>query len=138
MTYIRGPHEIRLDQDDLDRLSGELSAITDEDGESKGPWDQEAGELAASVKILVGDPTPEDLEELIGELLLRSYNIRKVRSNGLVDIHEMRHLQAAVNIGNTEDCDPANCKLDTIVLAHLDRDHDGLQDLEFPNGIPKL
>ena len=104
------------DADQLDTISGELSAIIDE-SEDNGPWTGKAGELADSVRVLIGDPTPEQLENLAGELLLRSYKARELRSNGLQDIHEMRHIQAAINIGNVDD--PANCQLDTIVMAHL-------------------
>jgi hypothetical protein len=56
--------------------------------------------------------TPEEMERKAGKLLFSAYNLRAKRANGLEDIHEMRHIFAALQIGNTDDCDPRNCKLD--------------------------
>lgn len=56
--------------------------------------------------------TPEEMERRAGKLLLSAYQARAKRANGLDDAHEMRHIHAAIDFGNTDDCDPKNCKLD--------------------------
>lgn len=55
--------------------------------------------------------TPEEMEAEAGRLLVEAYKARLSRGD-LGDVHEMRHIYAALTTGNTEDCDPAHCKLD--------------------------
>lgn len=56
--------------------------------------------------------SPEDIEARVGKMLVEAATLRTIRANGLDDIHEIRHIGAALTWGNTSDCDPADCKLD--------------------------
>jgi len=61
----------------------------------------------------MSDQTPEEMEGDAGTLLSKAYLARMERGDPQ-DAHEMRHIHAAVKAGNTDDCDPAACKLDAI------------------------
>lgn len=50
-------------------------------------------------------------EWLAGWLLLHSFRWRGKRQ-APEDAHEMRHILAALTTGDTDTCNPANCKLD--------------------------
>ena len=67
--------------------------------------------------------TPEQMEAEAGRLLVRAYKARAERGDSQ-DAHEMRHILAAVETGNTDDCDPAACKLDVQALHACDKDHE--------------
>jgi hypothetical protein len=55
-------------------------------------------------------------EWLAGKLIVRSARVRAHRS-GPGDAHELRHLWAAINAGNSDGCeDGAKCHLDRLTL----------------------
>jgi hypothetical protein len=68
--------------------------------------------------------TPEDIEAQCGHMLVDAARLRMKRG-APGDAHEIRHLHAAITWGNTDDCDPAACKLDRLASAEriaVDRD----------------
>jgi hypothetical protein len=60
--------------------------------------------------------TPEDIEAQCGHMLVDAARLRMKRG-APGDAHEIRHLHAAITWGNTDDCDPAACKLDRLARA---------------------
>ena len=73
--------------------------------------------------------TPEAVEWLAGKLLVLSATQRVARG-GPDDAHEIRHLHAALEAGNTDGDDPAACRLDGEALARHVRETgcDGLRE----------
>lgn len=57
--------------------------------------------------------TPEELEYRAGKMLVESARLRSERM-GPDDVHEMRHLLAAVEAGNTDGEEPGACPLDAV------------------------
>lgn len=54
-------------------------------------------------------------EWLAGKLLVRSARAR-LRRSGPDDAHEIRHLYAAVNAGNSDPCKGGSCHLDEALM----------------------
>lgn len=60
--------------------------------------------------------TPEAIEADAGQMLVRAFHLRVNRGDP-GDAHEMRHLRACVEIGNSDDCEGgANCTLDRAAI----------------------
>ncbi len=68
--------------------------------------------------------TPEQMEAEAGRLLVEAARARHMR-NGPDDAHELRHLFAAIHIGNSDPCN-AMCTLDDAILRRL-------HDLTYPD-----
>jgi hypothetical protein len=71
------------------------------------------------------DWTPEELEDIAGKLLVRAATDR-IRRGGPDDDHQTKHIYAAITVGNTDDEQDDDCKLDAI------------DDMLFLSGWPQV
>jgi hypothetical protein len=65
------------------------------------------------------DEPPESLEETAGRMLVQSARLRMARASR-EDAHEVRHIEAALRAGNSDECEPGNCALDAAVPGVVD------------------
>lgn len=84
------------------------------------------GEMADALLdcgVTVAGETPEETEALAGRLLVAAARERAARG-APADAHELRHLWAAINAGNSDVCDGGSaCQLDSRALAEWSRNY---------------
>jgi hypothetical protein len=74
------------------------------------------------------DEPPESLEETAGRMLVQSARLRMARASR-EDAHEVRHIEAALRAGNSDECEPGNCALDAAVPGVVDARWAEVRDL---------